>query len=635
MQTEIQMKKILCVVFTFTALFAVKAQILNPMEKMIPMRDGKFLSADCHMADTTGATQYQVILIQTPYNKLLYRFNLPLGFGTNLAACPYAFVIVDWRGFYGSAAAAIAQPNRGEDGYDVIEWISQQAWFGGRVGTWGPSALGRVQYMTAREQHPSHTCAAPLVAAPQYSYTEYFQGGVYRTEYVEQLDNLGYGMSSLLLANPYYNTLWAYSESTTFYPAEIEIPLFMVAGWYDHNIKVMLEFFDGLQSQAPLSVRYKHKLLIGPWAHGGFGTAQVGTGQQGELFFPEAAGWSDSLALKFLDFYLRDVPNNWDSEPIINYFMPGPMTWIAASEWPDQVLTPVNLYFHDDGSLQTVAPSSSNTYRHYLYDPADPSPTIGSMTLRQDLLQGPYDQAPVVESRNDIIVFSTEELSQAVTVEGRIKIVLFVSSDRPDTDFAVRLTDVYPDQRSIILRDDILRARFREGYTVNDTLFMQAGQVYELEINLFDIAHTFMPGHKIRIDISSSNYPRFDNNLNNGGDMYTAGDTLIASNTIWCSAQYPSRALIPMSNFPAQIGENDMNEHFRMFPNPCSSSLMIEYSDNTLVNAELTDVNGKILKAFSFNGHVVIDVSDQPQGIYVLKIRNQNEIISKPLIISR
>ncbi len=624
----------------FILLFSVfsimnHAQILQPMERMIPMRDGLFLAADCHMFDTTGAVQYPVILIQTPYNRLLYRLGLPMGFGTNLAACPYAFVIVDWRGFYGSAAAAIAQPNRGEDGYDVIEWISQQPWSNGKVGTWGPSALGRVQYMTAREQHPSHICAAPLVAAPQFSYLEYFPGGVMRTEYVEQLDNLGYGLSPILLANPHYNNLWLYSESNTFYPSEIEIPLLMIAGWYDHNIQVMLEFFEGLQSQAPLSVRDKHKMLIGPWAHGGFGTAQVGTGQQGELYFPEAAGWSDSLALNFFDFYLRNISNNWENEPVIHYFMPGPMTWHGTNQWPAHQYSEVTLYMHDDGSLRSTAPLTSNTFRNYLYDPADPSPTVGSMTLRQDLLQGPYDQSPLVESRNDIVVFSTEELSQSVTVEGRIKIILNVSSDRIDTDFAVRLTDVYPDQRSIILRDDIMRARFREGYTVNDTVFMQAGQVYEIEINLYDIAHTFLPGHKIRINVSSSNYPRFDNNLNNGGAMYVAGDTLIASNIIWCSSQYPSHASFPMTNFPAGLTHQTNNEQLILFPNPCSEFVAVLTENSDKQTLEMTDIKGNSVFRNDFTGSLTIQTRNYPAGYYMINVYSSSgKVISRPLIIS-
>lgn len=615
--------------FFFIILFSaahIHAQ-LTPMESMIPMRDGKFLAADCHMADTSGSTQYPTILIQTPYNKVWYRISLPLGIGTDIASCPYAIVIVDWRGFYGSAAASITQPNRGEDGYDVVEWISQQPWSDGTVGTWGPSALGRVQYMTAKEKHPAHICAVPLVAAPQYSYEEYFQGGVYRKEYVDQLDNLGFGMSTLLLSNPYYNNLWIYSEATTFYPEEIEIPLFMIGGWYDHNINVMLDFFEGLQTSAPVSVRDKHKILIGPWAHGGFGMAQVGTGQQGELFFPEAAGWSDSLALQFFDYYLLGIANGWDTEPVVRWFMPGTMTWQQSPQWPSTVLPVTNLYFHDDGSLKETQQPSGNFFMSYNYDPSDPSPSIGGMTLRQDLLQGPYDQAVLVESRNDILVFSTEELSQEVAVEGTIKVVLFVSSDQPDTDFAVRLTDVYPDNRSILIREGILRSRFRDGFTINDTAFMQSGSVYEIVIELFDLAHTFMPGHKIRIDISSSNYPRFDNNLNNGGEMYIAGDTLIAHNTILCNASYPSRIELPMSGFPSGMHSNFTSDSFVVYPNPFQKSLFITQNATGTFYFTISDLSGKtVLEGQSSSSFNEITTEDFPSGVYFLTVYNTEDI---------
>jgi len=590
------------------------------MVKQIPMRDSKFLAADCHMADTSGTTQYPVILIQTPYNRLLYRFGMPMGIGTNLAASPYAFVIVDWRGFYGSVSAAVAQPNRGQDGYDVIEWITNQPWSNGKVGTWGPSALGKIQFMTAREQHSAHVCAAPLVAAPQYKYQEYYPGGVYRKEYVDQLDALGYGMSSTLLANPHYNALWAYMENTTNYPSEIEIPVFMVAGWYDHNIQLMLDFFQGLHLQSPISVRDKHKILIGPWAHGGFGTAQVGTGQQGELFFPEAAGWSDSLALRFFDFYLRDISNSWENEPVVRYFMSGPMTWQTASNIPELQLPSDTLYFQHNGDLQAEFPTQPNLVRIYDYNPADPSPTIGGMTLRQDLLQGPYDQSPVVESRSDILVFSSEVLSQAVTVKGKIKIHLFISSNRKDTDFSIRLTDVYPDQRSILLREGIIRARFRNGYTVNDTVFMQSGQMYQVVVELDHLAHTFMPGHKIRINVSSSNYPRYDNNLNNGGTMYVPGDTLVATNTLYCNSTNASFVTIPMIGFPTGLPSTEQSQ-FKIYPNPTSDFACVEHIEDIL-HVQIFDISGKMILNETRR---CVDVSGLTNGIYLIKVTTHSK----------
>lgn len=258
------MQRLFFLVFLLTTI-CLHTQFLQPFVKQIPMRDGKWLAADCYVHATSGSVKYPTILIQTPYNRLLYRLGLPLGVGMNFDSCSYAFVIVDWRGFYGSTSAAVPNPDRGKDGYDVIEWIVNQPWSNGKVGTWGPSALGKIQYMTARENHPSHVCAVPVVAAPQNLYLDYFPGGVYRKEYVDQLDALGYGMSPLLLGHPYYDTYWQIAEWLSYYPQDIHIPMFLIGGWFDHNIQLMLDFFTALQSQSDATVRVKHKFLIGPW----------------------------------------------------------------------------------------------------------------------------------------------------------------------------------------------------------------------------------------------------------------------------------------------------------------------------------------------------------------------------------
>ncbi|TNE77688.1 MAG: CocE/NonD family hydrolase, partial [Bacteroidetes bacterium] len=198
----------------------------------IPMRDGEFLAADVYLP--SGPGPFEVILIQTPYNKEAIN-NLPMGLGNNIDAQPYAWVIADWRGFYGSNGAAPGGTT-GEDGYDICEWISQQSWHADRIGTWGPSALGKVQYETAFEQHPNHTCAVPLVAHPQFAYSDYFYGGVLEESRLQQLDALGYGLSPIILGNVYYSPIWQIAENTSWTPELINIPTLNIGGWYDHNI---------------------------------------------------------------------------------------------------------------------------------------------------------------------------------------------------------------------------------------------------------------------------------------------------------------------------------------------------------------------------------------------------------------
>jgi len=592
----------------------------------IPMRDGKKLSADIYLPDTTGGQSFPVILVQTPYNRLYYRLALPLGFGTQNQNAPFAFVIVDWRCFYGSASACVVNADRGEDGYDVVEWIASQSWSNHKIGTWGPSALGRIQYQTAKEKPPHLTCAVPLVAGPQYNYQEYYQGGVLRKEYVETLDALGFGLSTTLLAHQVFDIFWQYSENSTFYTSQIEVPLLMIGGWYDHNTNVMFDFFKGLKQSAPLSVREKHKLLMGPWAHGGFGTAQVGTGQQGQLFYPEAARWSDSLALLFFDFYLRNENNGWDSLTDYTYFQMGENIWNFTDVFPPQSASSHLFYFNTDLTLSDSPPSNLNDSVMFNYDPKNPSPTVGGATLTQSLGQGPYDQAPVVEARNDISVFTSPLITTPIVLKGKPNVVLNVSSNVLDTDFNVRLTDVYPDGRSMLIVEGVKRMRFRSGYWAADTAAMLPGNIYQITIELPYLAHSFLVGHKIRVDVSSSNYPRFALNLNNGGAMYVAGDSLMAQNIIYTNSNYSSYINLPLVGYISAVNDpSDLqSESLMIYPNPVEDYLNVEIK-NTIIQhnykIEIFDVFGRVcLKNINF---FKIPCTSLKSGLYLIKLTDE------------
>ncbi len=625
------------IVFTlalFVCSLGLFSQPLTPDVVSIEMRDGKFLAADVYVPDADYSRP--TILIQTPYNKFYYRYYLPLNIGLDIANSPYNFVIVDWRGFYGSASAAVVGMNRGEDGYDVIDWIVAQEWSDGKVGTWGASALGKIQFETAREQHPAHICACPLVASPEFLYQTYYPNGDYRTEYVEQLDALGYGMSTTLLANPHYNLTWQYIENQNYYPEEIHIPMLMIGGWYDHTTEEMIKYFDAIRQNSPAGIAEQHRLLMGPWAHGGFGPTQVGTVQQGDLEFPEAAGWSNDKAVEFFAYYLGMADNGWLSfNPVIQYFQMGDMTWHGTEVWPPSGLTPEKYYFNADGSLTVTAPLETNSFSEIVYDPRDPSPTVGGETLRADLLQGPYDQAPVVESRNDILIFTSDELSEPVKHTGNVNVKLFVSSDRLDTDFAVRLCDVYPDNRSMILRDNIFRMRFRDGFTVNDTNFIQAGEIYEIDIKLANTAHTFLPGHKIRVDITSSDYPRFNNNMNDGGEMYVSGDTLIATNHVYHDQTHASYVEFYTDN-SVNSGLIVTSTETYIYPNPVNESgEVIVLSQDNISGIRLYNISGtEILKIDNLNNsNALIPVSGLCPGLYFVEIVTESGLVVKKLIV--
>jgi len=289
----------------------------------------------------------------------------------------------------------------------------------------------------------------------------------------------------------------------------------MIAGWYDHNIDAAVDQYDTCAKSSPLPLGTKHHFLIGPWAHGGNGTAFVGTANQGQLNYPNAAGFNDTLSLQFFDYHLRNINNGWDARKPVMFYQMGDEQWLEDTQWPVNYTTSTNYYLQHNGSLsKTQSISDSLTFS---YNPSSPSPTVGGPTLRNDLQQGPYDQVPAVESRFDLITFETAVSSQDLKIKGRIEANFFISSDKPDTDVAVRITDVYPDGRSMLIMDGIQRMRFRNGYRTSDTAFMQPGQVYPVNIKLSNSAITIKAGHKLRIIVTGSNYPRFNRNMNNGG----------------------------------------------------------------------------------------------------------------------
>ncbi|MEA1873018.1 MAG: CocE/NonD family hydrolase [Bacteroidota bacterium] len=624
------MKTVLLLIYLLFVFGNVFSQPLTPNEQNIPVRDGENLAADIYIPQPE--TVRPTILIQTPYNKLFYRYSLPLDIGTEVDNSPYNFVIVDWRGFYASAGAASTEANRGEDGYDIIDWIKDQSWSDGKIGTWGPSALGKIQFETAREQHPNHTCAVPLVASPQMLYQIYYPNGVYREEYVEQLDALGYGMSTILEAHPYYDFTWQYIENETFYPETIEIPMLMIGGWFDHNTDFKIQCFQDLLENSPSEIAEQHKLLIGPWAHGGFGQAQVGSEQQGELFFPETEGYSDEYAIAFFDYYLLNADNDWPNNPTVKYFQMGDMEWRSSESWPLPT-TPETLYFQADGSLSNIMPELSDTCSSFLYDPRDPSPTIGGPTLRQDLLQGPYDQATEVESRNDILIFDTPALTENLSINGNIHVNLYVSSNRTDTDFAVRLCDVYPDGRSILLLDGIYRMRFRNGFEQTDESFMTEGEIYPIEIVLPSLAHSFLSNHKLRVDISSSNYPRFHRNINNGEELYSSGDTLTALNATHHNSDHPSSLLLPIKqNNSISNLRNNAIQLGNAFPNPAKKQVFVPYQcpNDMSVYIQVTDISGKLVETKTLaKGHSLLglNIDSYTPGLYQVKFTFSSKLI--------
>lgn len=612
----------------FTSFIALSFSVFTQMtptlnDIWIDMRDGELLQADVYIP--SGVDSAEVILIQTPYNKNTFEWSLPMGVGMNLDSQPFIWVIVDWRGFYGSNGADLSNFERGEDGYDICEWISEQTWHKDRIGTWGPSALGGVQYSTAREQHPNHTCAVPLVAHPQQNYNAYFTGGVLEEARLYQLDALGYGLSPVILANPYYSAVWTFSENSTWYPEDIIIPTLQIGGWYDHNIDIMMDWYEATRTYAASPVQDQQWLLVGPWVHGGTGAAFVGSSIQGELTYPNAALVSNTMAWDFLSYYLLDTPNNWQTTEMITYYKTGEDQWSSTNTSSIEIINEDVLYLSANGELISGSGSGSTTF---VSDPQNPSPTIGGATLSTGLDQGPYDQNSL-DSRTDIITFESVDLPNDVHISGRVKANLYVECNQPDADISVRLVDLYPDGRSMLITDGIHRMRFRDGYTQADESFMSPGNIYHVEVELPFTNYTWKAGHQIKLYVGGNNAIRYNVNLQNGGTMYVAGDTNVANIQIHHNSANPSRIILPGNNTFLSVEDQDQHS-FHVYPNPTSQALKIKSSMN--YDAVLIyDIQGKLMISQS-GMEKSIDVSSLESGMYLIQIEINGQFLEKRFI---
>lgn len=600
---------LLPLIAVFASFYSI-AQITPTFDDiMIEMRDGEFLEVDVYVP--SGPGPYECILIQTPYNKDSF-LALPLGLGTNIDAQPYAWVIADWRGFYGSNGAASNGGERGQDGYDLCEWIIQQTWHGDKIGTWGPSALGKVQYDTAFEQHPNHTCAVPLVAHPQFSYQDYFYGGVLEESRLQQLDALGYGLSPIVLANVYYSATWTFAENQSWTPQLLTIPTLQIGGWYDHNIQKQLEWYTATRSSVPVSVQDEQWLLVGPWVHGGTGIAYVGSSIQGELTYPNAAGVNNDMALDFFAYYLLNDANGWETTPAITYYEMGVDQWTSTSAASLNVAQSNILYLDQNNTLRSSTGVGSTSFT---CDPNNPSPTIGGPTLATGLDQGPYDQVSLL-SRNDVVAFSTPTLTQNAHVTGQVQARIYFESNQADGDIVIRLVDEYPDGRNMLINDGTRRMRFRNGYTTSDEAFVSPGTVYSMEITMPFTDYTWLSGHKIKVLVSGNSDNRWDVNLQDGGTMYQPGTGNVANITIHHSAASGSYITLPGNNDFLSVN-SESEENFEMYPNPANDVLHLACSAVEF-KVEIRSLSGQLVAEFE-NKHD-IDIRALEQGSYILEM---------------
>jgi predicted acyl esterase len=507
---------------------------------MVAMRDGVKLATDVYLPGD-GMGKYPVIVMRTPYNK-----NGAAGPAANATRRGYALVAQDMRGrFKSEGHHAIIFGNDGwgehQDGKDTLEWIAKQPWCNGKIGSWGASALGITQNMAAPVAPDELKAQHVSVAFSDYYSQGAYQGGVFRTQLIERwLHSTGMVEKNLetFVAHPLYDDFWKNLNSET-QAAKVRAPGVYAGGWYDIFLQGTINSFMAVHYHGGEGARGKCRLVVGP----------IGHGQITELKYPANAGQGPACADAFawFDYVLQGKKNATATEKAVHYYVMGDPTdpkapgnyWRHVDYWPPPS-TPAPFYFHADGTLSKQKPEGTDS-KTYSYDPKNPVPNIGGQELGVPL--GPKDQRKV-EDRPDVLLFSTEELKEPLEVTGRIMAKLFVSSDCPDTDFTAKLCDVYPDGRSMLVTDGILRARYHKSFEKES--FLEPGQVYELYVDLWSTSLVFNKGHRIRVAVSSSNSPRFEANPNTGKPFRADKETRVARNTVHLSAKHASQIVLPV-----------------------------------------------------------------------------------------
>ncbi len=541
-------------------------------DQRVSMRDGIELSADVYLP--LGGQGLPTIVQWTPYESTRERF---VAWGVWFASRGYAAVVVDVRGRYESQGTFTAWEYDGPDAYDTCTWAADQQWSNGRIGTWGRSYGGLVQWQLAHLQHPNVQCIAPQVIHDDYFWDGYWTGGAFQLALTLGAAALWTSAMSLitgpsardLVLNDrvfsylplidldevtigrkvdYWRLWWEhqcnddYWQSFRHRPERVVVPIFQQGGWFDP--------YSGshLRSFAAIGERVPNRVLIGPWSH----EEEIET-FQADVDLSPALTVIRHHELAFFDRYLRDVDNGWESRPAAELYVLGSGRWRGEDEWPLPGTRFLPFHLRQGGGLTEAGPRSDEPADRYDYDPADPVPTIGGvssvLTMTQGaetpILPGPRDQRPL-EARNDVLVYTSEVLDADLDVVGPVEMVLYAATSARDTDWFVRLCDVYPDGRSIFLTEGLIRARYRGSSEGESVELLEPGEVAEYRFRCYPVANTFRRGHRIRIDVTSSSFPRFSRNLNTGDDIGTGTRMQVARQTVLHTATYPSHVLLPV-----------------------------------------------------------------------------------------
>ena len=547
-----------------------------------PMRDGVRLFADVYLPETPGP--FPVILTRMPYDKQSAYGMMP-ALGRFWAQRGYAYVAQDVRGRFKSEGV-FGRVDEISDGYDTIDWISKQPWCNGNVGVTGESYYGYTTWAAGVGQHPSLKSIAPVDITPDL-YERRFVNGVFRLhaqggwaldmngrdeQDVEAIDwwhlplitlgdaaGLGDSIFTSWIHKSVRSEFWNERSFHHRYD-RIRVPALYIGGWYDNYTNGTIAGWQGVREQSPrLEARQEQWIVMGPWDHESVSTqffdppeplTKIG---RIDIGTSAATTYSETL-LAFFDYTLKGADNGYDKTPRVRIFVIGDNEWRYEEEWPLARMQPTPYYFHSDGAAQSAAaggsldiiPPDNQTGQlqqdSYEYDPADP--VVYSMD------QDPWSRAVAITDRSsianrpDVLTYDTLPLSEAIELTGPVTVTLFAASTAPDTDFTATLVDVSPDGYAQLIQEGILRASFRESDTQPTPI--EPGQIYQYEIDLWATSYVVQPGHRIRVEISSSNFPRFARNLNTGNPFGMSDEIAVATQTIYHSTDHPSHITLPV-----------------------------------------------------------------------------------------
>lgn len=537
------------------------------------LRDGVELSSDVWLPAEPG--KYPIILIRTPYIKTMPEINFPELAGY-FAKRGYAFVVQDVRGRGDSGGEFDFFFQEDKDGYDTVEGLAAQSWSNGRVCMMGLSYWATVQWLAAREKPPHLTCIAPASPAGRFFDELPYMGGAFGMRWAlewlndasgkisQRPNSSGLDWERILNHRPLltsdeilgrkmrlyreflqHDTLDAYWRRIRLEKADferIDIPVLTTTGTFDGDQTGAMYFWDGMERYAP-DTKSDRYIVMGPWTH--VQTFMGGAPKQGEIALnAEAVLDMKKLHLEFFDHYLKQTAPKPDW-PRARIYVTGHNAWRTYSQYPPAAqMQPLFLSsggransLTGNGALDWTL-SSRQASDRYIYDPKNP------VHVPQ---QPAASDRRAIEKRQDVLVYTTAPLTKAVEVVGPVAVELYAASDAKDTDFTANIVDVYPDGRAVSLGANpvgIIRARYRHGF--DKQVFLKPGAVERYRIDLGHLAHAFLPGHRIRIEISSSAYPMFNPNQNTGNPVATDVEWKIARQTIFHDRKYPSAVLLPI-----------------------------------------------------------------------------------------